>query len=790
VPRPLHIKSNWLDSSSNDTDAGGLSPYQQTASLNPLASVDGAIADAANPGALQPPGSQNLSVGISAETISLAGSGIVFNNQYGLDVSTSYRSAIITAENFFQSEFSNSVTLDISFDLAPLGADSADNSHTLFRVPYTVLKSTLAATAITSDEETAVASLPSSDPSGGLGFFVPVGMARMLGFTGALAGNDVTVDLNQNMPWTFGADAIGALEHEISEAMGRVGGLGFSRTTSGAPIWGPMDLFRYSSPGQRDFTGGSDGLPTFFSVDGNTLLTEFHNSVSTTGAFDGQDLGDWDQSVQGDAFGASGPGAPGTVSATDLRVMDVLGWTPSAIAAAPPVVTEVIASPGAGVVTLGSQIILTLAMSKVVTISGGTPSLSLNDGGSATYISGSGTAALVFSYTVAAGQNTDSLAVTLVNPNGATIADAFGDSANLSLAALPQSGPLIATPTNSPLYVILPGNASFVAAQPNLTVQGGGGTTSVAMQSANSIFLGDPGNDLLTITGSNDTVVGSTGNATIDAVAGSALVRAGTGPLQFNLGDATATLQGGTGPVTANSTGTGNLLVFSAAAPLFFSGGSGASTVVAGAGVDTVFANAGGGQFWGGGGGMLFVGGSGVSTAVGGSGNNTLFGGNSGRDLLVAGSGPSTVIGADGNTIAGLGANQDMLVAGAGSETLVGSGGGGGDLMFANNGSDAMFAGNGRDSFVASTGTAQMVGGTASDLYVFVNGTAGGSDTIWNFAQGQDHVAMFGYGTNIVPSLLRSAAVAGGSMTMTLPDNTRITFANVTHLTANDLFAG
>ena len=612
----------------------------------------------------------------------------------------------------------------------------------------------------------------------------------MLGFTGAPTGNDVTVDLNQNLPWTFGADAVGALEHEISEAMGRVGGLGFSQTSAGAPIWGPMDLFRYSSPGQRDFTGGSDGLPTFFSVDGASLLTEFHNSVSTTGAYDGQDLADWDQSVQGDAFGPGGPGSPGTVSATDLRVMDVLGWTPAGIATTPPVITQVIASPGAGVVTLGNEVTLTLAMSKAVTINGGTPSLSLNDGGAATYISGSGTAALVFSYTVAAGQNTNGLAATLVNVNGATIADVFGNSADLSLAGLPQTGPLIVTPTNSPLFVILPVNASFVASQSNLTVQGGGGTTSVALQSAASIFLGDAGNDFLTITGSNDTVVGSTGNATIDAVAGSALVRAGTGPVQFNVGNVTATLQGGTGSVTANSTGTGNLLVFSAAAPLFFSGGSGASTVVAGAGVDTVFANAGGGQFWGGGGGMLFVGGSGVSTAVGGSGNNTLFGGSSGRDLLVAGVGPSTVIGADGNTIAGLGADRDMLVAGAGNESLVGSGGGGGDLMFANSGSDAMFAGNGSDSFVASTGTAQMVGGAASDLYVFVNSTAGGSDTIWNFAQGQDQVAMFGYGTNIVPNLLRSAAVAGGSTTMTLPDNTRIIFANVTHLTASDLFAG
>ena len=47
-------------------------------------------------------------------------------------------------------------------------------------------------------------------------------------------------------------------------------------------------------------------------------------------------------------------------------------------------------------------------MSEVVTVNttGGSPTLSLNDGGTATYISGSGTNALTFSYTVGAGQNT------------------------------------------------------------------------------------------------------------------------------------------------------------------------------------------------------------------------------------------------------------------------------------------------------------------------------------------------------------------------------------------------
>ena len=80
-------------------------------------------------------------------------------------------------------------------------------------------------------------------------------------------------------------------------------------------------------------------------------------------------------------------------------------------------------------------------------MAGGTPTLTLNDGGTATYTGGSGSNALTFSYTVAAGQNTVGLAVTAVNLNSATITDGAGNAANLSLTGLTQSGPQIDTTT-------------------------------------------------------------------------------------------------------------------------------------------------------------------------------------------------------------------------------------------------------------------------------------------------------------------------------------------------------
>ena len=63
----------------------------------------------------------------------------------------------------------------------------------------------------------------------------------------------------------------------------------------------------------------------------------------------------------------------------------------------------------------------------------------------ASYVSGSGTNALTFSYTVGAGQNIAGLTATAVNLNSAAITDGAGNAANLSLSGLTQTGPQIDT---------------------------------------------------------------------------------------------------------------------------------------------------------------------------------------------------------------------------------------------------------------------------------------------------------------------------------------------------------
>ena len=98
-------------------------------------------------------------------------------------------------------------------------------------------------------------------------------------------------------------------------------------------------------------------------------------------------------------------------------------------------VRQVVTSPSSGTELPGNTITLTVDFSAAVTVTG-TPTLKLNDGGTATYSGGSGTNALTFAYTVGASDTTVSaLAITQVNlPNGATIKDGGGNAANLSNA--------------------------------------------------------------------------------------------------------------------------------------------------------------------------------------------------------------------------------------------------------------------------------------------------------------------------------------------------------------------
>ena len=125
-----------------------------------------------------------------------------------------------------------------------------------------------------------------SDPSHGAEFEISIGEARILGLAGPGSGTDDTVILNTDY-WTASAlqidpgDVEAVIEHELSKGiMGRIGSLG----VADAPFWAPMDLFRFTASGQRDFTGGEDGQLTYFSVNGSIVYTGLHITIRSTAA--------------------------------------------------------------------------------------------------------------------------------------------------------------------------------------------------------------------------------------------------------------------------------------------------------------------------------------------------------------------------------------------------------------------------------------------------------------------------------------------------------------------------
>jgi hypothetical protein len=143
-----------------------------------------------------------------------------------------------------------------------------------------------------------------------------------------------------------------------------------------------------------------------------------------------------------DGTNGKNPGATLTADAAgDLFGTDQFGaasvfeLTGSGFQVAPPAsaptVVSITALPNTGDAATGTLVTLTATMSAAVTVSGGIPALTLNDGGTATYdaAKSSGTA-LVFDYTVASGQSTSALAVSGFDANGATIQDALGDNAS------------------------------------------------------------------------------------------------------------------------------------------------------------------------------------------------------------------------------------------------------------------------------------------------------------------------------------------------------------------------
>ncbi|MES2943071.1 MAG: FG-GAP-like repeat-containing protein, partial [Pseudomonadota bacterium] len=142
--------------------------------------------------------------------------------------------------------------------------------------------------------------------------------------------------------------------------------------------------------------------------------------------------------------------AAGNLSAASTASVAIDSTAPHGALAGTPDVAPVTSTTSNGSYGAGSLITLRVAFTENVFVAGGIPTLTLETGAvdrTASYISGSGTSTLTFTYTVQAGDTSADLDFTSNSAlalNGATIQDAAGNNAVLTLAAPGAAGSLAA----------------------------------------------------------------------------------------------------------------------------------------------------------------------------------------------------------------------------------------------------------------------------------------------------------------------------------------------------------
>ncbi len=337
------------------------------------------------------------------------------------------------------------------------------------------------------------------------------------------------------------------------------------------------------------------------------------------------------------------------------------------------------------------------------------------------------------------------------------------------------------------------------------TVFGGAAYTYDAVGISNEILFvsGDNTYNGSSVAGSTvpgDTVATGAGHDTVNTGAGFTTVFGGTGDALISLNDSVG--GGGTvylgsgGHITVDANGYSDAITTATAGNTIFGaasvatgsqllvnitnsvdGGLGNNEIVAGAATTTVFDSVGGNTIFGGTGPLFFVGASAASaisdSIVGGTGGTVVFG-STNDNLVVSGSSSAGAI---------------FAIAGGGNETLNGANATGSfvfygqtDTVSGSTENTSVIGGSGTNFFSTGSGNEAILGGTGTNLFTLNEGGAGTSITIFDFAAGNDSVA---FGTASDSVSLNSGTVSGGNLTITLADNTTVTFVGITSLSGH-----
>jgi hypothetical protein len=329
-------------------------------------------------------------------------------------------------------------------------------------------------------------------------------------------------------------------------------------------------------------------------------------------------------------------------------------------------------------------------------------------------------------------------------------------------------------------------------------ILGGGAITYMAMGDDNTVTFLDGSNTYSGGTSSGDVITGGSGFDVLDAGEGSNnTVFSGSGFDTIFLSD---TGTGGDiaflgdGQSTVVSTGLADTIAAEAPGNAIFvqgpatasdvinilpdaAGDLGNDTITLGAASVSVFDSVGGNSIFGGSGDLTFISAPGVSdTIVGGTGNIVMF----------TASGDSITLAND--TTAST--TSDIFVAGSGNETLDGSNALGGFTYFGDTTSadsasvaTSVIGGAGTNYFSTGVGMETLDGGSGANVFNLNDGVgaAGDSITINDFSA-NDYVSFGSDSQSEITTILDNATVSNGNLTLTLSDNTTVTFTNVTSI--------
>jgi Ca2+-binding RTX toxin-like protein len=386
------------------------------------------------------------------------------------------------------------------------------------------------------------------------------------------------------------------------------------------------------------------------------------------------------------------------------------------------------------------------------------------------------------------GLNTDTI---VIDPSAIVLSESAGNAAvtvtgtgdvvagnnhndTLTAAGNAQS---IAGGTGSNLFFSLGSNDTISAAGHGDTLVGGAfsSTFTIASTATGELVGGGLGALSVTDAGTNDTIAGGLGNLNVTTSGSGGLVAGQLGGVKAVDSGASDTIVSGIGTLGATLMGSDAHVAGGSSALTVLDAGKG-DTIVAGAGTASISAPTTGAFVQGGTGLLTFVGGTGNSTVFGGSGDESIFGGTGATSLFGASGGAMTYV----NTTAG----GMRYEAGSGSQTIDASLSKGVDDLFgfASSGNNSLVGGAGNDKLTAGSGSDTLVGGGGANEFDFwaINGNPNSHNVITDFSF-IDFVVLAGYGAGAPAAAIAGATVSNGATTLTLADNTKITFIGVTN---------